>query len=136
MRIVFWQRRLKERTITGLYESTDDGVTWNLIGFDGEVIRSIEFGGTPGTIYLVKYYDAAIWKSSDNGTTWSILTDSFASDIVDFDVTGTTTEELFVTIEDYGAAFESNIWKSNDGGVTWANIPSRWAYLLYDKVAD
>ena len=119
----------------GLYESTDDGVTWNLIGFDGEVIRSIEFGRTPGTIYLVKYYDAAIWKSSDNGTTWSILTDSFASDILDFDVTGTTTEELFVTIEDYGAAFESNIWKSNDGGVTWANVPSRWAYLLYDKVA-
>ncbi len=124
--------RIEDR---GLFESTDDGVTWNLLGFETESIRSVEFSKTSGVIYLIKYYDTAVWKSSDNGATWSILTDSFASDILDFDVTGATTEELFVTVENFGAAFESNIWRSNDGGVTWVNVPSRWAYFLYDKVA-
>ena len=121
--------------IPGLYQTLDDGTTWELIGFEEDYLDFISFGKTLGTIYVVKRSDTAIWKSSDNGATWSVLTDSFASDIIDFDVTGETTKELFVTVEDYGAAFESNIWRSTDGGTTWSNIPSRWAYYLYDKVA-
>ncbi len=121
--------------IPGLYQTLDDGTTWELLGFEGDYLDFITFGKTHGTIYVVKHSDTAVWKSSDNGVTWSILTDSFASAIIDFDVTGATTEELFVTVERYGAAFETNIWRSNDGGTTWANVPSRWAYFLYDKVS-
>ena len=119
----------------GLYESTDDGVTWNLLGLEREYIDFLKFGKTPGVIYLIKHDDSVMWKSSDNGVTWSILTDAFASYIIDFDVTGTTTEELFVTVEDYGAAYESNILRSSDGGTTWQTVPSRWAYYLYEGVA-
>ena len=124
--------RIEDR---GLFESVDDGETWNLLGFEFEYIRIVEFGKTPGVIYLIKSHDSVIWKSSDNGVTWSILTDAFASYIIDFDVTGTTTEELFVTVEGYGAAYESNILRSSDGGATWQTVPSRWAYYLYDGVA-
>ena len=124
--------RIEDR---GLFESVDDGETWNLLGFEFEYIRIVEFGKTPGVIYLIKSHDSVIWKSSDNGVTWSILTDAFASYIIDFDVTGTTTEELFVTVEGYGAAYESNILRSSDGGATWQTAPSRWAYYLYDGVA-
>ena len=124
--------RIEDR---GLFESVDDGETWNLLEFEFEYIRIVEFGKTPGVIYLIKSHDSVIWKSSDNGVTWSILTDAFADYIIDFDVTGTTTEELFVTVEGYGAAYESNILRSSDGGATWQTAPSRWAYYLYDGVA-
>ena len=118
----------------GFFFSPDDGQSWELRGFQTERIRKIVTGKEPGTIYFIKYYDNIVWKTTDYGVTWSILTDSFASDILDLDVHVLSKDELFITLEDFQKPFNSNIWHSADDGVTWHNIPSRWCNLLYDNV--
>ena len=118
----------------GLYESTDDGATWNLLGFEAESILSLEFGRTPGTIYLVKNAENQIWKSTDNGLTWVVFANAFASNIIDFDVTGQTMDEVWVTLTDMGSPYLTNIWRSINDGVTWQNLPIPWLSILYSNV--
>lgn len=118
----------------GFFISRDDGLSWELLGFQSENIRKIVTGKEPGTIYFIKYYDNIVWKTTDYGVTWSVLTDSFASDILDLDVNVLSKDELFITLEDFQEPFNSNIWHSADDGFSWRNIPSRWCNLLYDNV--
>ncbi len=119
----------------GFFVSEDDGQSWELRGFEKEYIRKIVMGREPGVIYLVKYYDTTIRKSTDYGVTWSTLTGPLPSYIIDLDINGSLEDEIFVTVENLGDPFNSNIWRSIDDGTTWSNVPSRWAYLLYDDIS-
>ncbi len=116
----------------GLYQTLDDGVTWELFGFEGEYIDIIAFGRSPGRIYFVKRSDTVIWKSTDNGETWSTLSEIFPGDIIDMELRGNLTDEFTIIVSDSGEAFYSNIWRSTDDGATWQNVPSQWVHVLYD----
>lgn len=85
------------------------------------------------------YYSGApaggIWKSTDGGSTWTVLTD----DLPQIGVSGIAVEygnadTIYIATgdDDAGDSFSVGVWKSTDGGTTWnptglnpSNSPSR-----------
>ncbi len=98
----------------GLYKSTDNGVSWVLLGFENESVGKIEinelgyiyvYGGTANTI---------IYRSIDNGLTWDALYESIQGGFaiksyiggLIFASAGTGTYESIIRSVDYGVTWE------------------------------
>jgi len=92
--------------------------------------------GTNGTnVYYSGAPAGGIWKSTDAGATWTVLTD----DLPQIGVSGIAVEygnanTIYIATgdDDAGDSFSVGVWKSTDGGSTWnptglnpSNSPSR-----------
>lgn len=120
----------------GMYKSTDGGATWNVL--------SSTSSGTPqtfenvwdiiwntainpadtsqnGTIYTATY--GAIWKSTNGGTSWTVVKGSAASSPFSYftDVAVTSTGIVYATLSSDGSTSQKGIWRSPDG-ITWTRI--------------
>jgi photosystem II stability/assembly factor-like uncharacterized protein len=127
----------------GIYKSTDNGKTWDILPstFDTtEVVLDSAFDGvwnivTDNTIaqqdvlYAAGY--GAIMRSSDGGSTWQkVLGDSknksFCSDVA---ITSTGVLYAYLSSAGTGSPATAGIWRSVDG-VTWNKItPTSWPAL-------
>ena len=107
--------RILAGTWNGLFQSTDDGTTWNACTTTGipadaaiwsiVMINSTFFAGTTGAIY----------KSTDNGNTWTEISSGIAADarITSIVASG---DNLFA-----GSA-NNGVFKSINNGTSWTTI--------------
>lgn len=104
---------------SGIYKSTDDGISWELISgelFEDSFIRFIEFGSN-GDIFVGVDY-GAVFRSSDGGNTWQNIFNKIGdskSGPSDFD---------FNSKGDIYLLTSSGVNRSNDNGNTWVEVNS------------
>jgi len=98
----------------GLYKSTDLGSSWTFAsrGIHALTVTSIQFG-EPGTLWI--YADLVLYRSTDQGLTWSVVHPNPASTlpVVAVATDPSDRSNVFVLISD-GA-----LWRSHDEGETW-----------------
>jgi hypothetical protein len=99
-------------------KSTDCGMTWtlseltdtygttNTIALDPQNSNIVYAGGYEG-----------VFKTTDNGTTWTFMSDTVLMDVVDIEVHPTNTDTVL-------AVTRFGVYKSIDAGSTWEHIGS------------
>lgn len=134
----------------GLWETTDAGLSWEPLFFDGgnlsvtSIVQdpspgqqdiwyyaSGEFAGNsasdPGRV--ASYYGSGIYKSSNNGRTWTLLNAARAGDPDDFDSPFDYVSRLVVSPATgtlFAASNGIGIYRSDDqGGSFGPNLPNR-----------
>jgi photosystem II stability/assembly factor-like uncharacterized protein len=105
---------------TGIWMSTDDGVTWNKVGPSGAGCQEVMFDPrNPLVVYAAEGIN--LLKSTDGGQTWETIS-QFANGIEALAVDPVATEVLFVGTSE-------KIYRSGDGGATWVpvmSLPGEW----------
>ncbi len=99
-------------------KSTDCGITWTL----SELTDTY---GTTNTLALdplntdIVYAGGyeGVFKTTDNGTTWTLMSDTLLMDVVDIAVHPTNTDTVL-------AVTRFGVYKSTDAGSTWDHIGS------------
>ena len=99
-------------------KSTDCGITWTL----SELTDTY---GTTNTLALdplntdIVYAGGyeGVFKTTDNGTTWTLMSDTLLMDVVDIAVHPTNTDTIL-------AVTRFGVYKSTDAGSTWDHIGS------------
>ena len=112
----------------GLFKSTDKGVTWTQVASPADfsdfknVSRIIvnpddenELVVTSRNSLWASTFQAAIYKSTDGGTTWTRTRSSTSQRYDDIDYDPTDFNTMYVAVQGFG------VIKSTDGGETWAD---------------
>ena len=97
----------------GVYISEDLGLTWKEAGLSSTGIKDLFYDSENKTIYAATYYftdgHVGVFKSADNGTTWTHIGNDFSSN-----KTWARDGNIYV------GTFSHGLWVSNDGGSTWS----------------
>jgi photosystem II stability/assembly factor-like uncharacterized protein len=122
----------------GVWKTTDGGTTWTPLTDDQPnlVMGAIAVApSSPNVIYAGtgqadnagdSYYGAGVLKSTDGGTTWTVLgqTQFNRKGITKIVVSPTDPNTVLVAVADVsvnGVQGNNGIWRSTDGGTTWTN---------------
>lgn len=132
----------------GLSKTTADNSNWVFQGpttspggYNGiGRINVIEFHPTNGNTYWVGASGGGIWKTTDDGQTWSSLSNNLPRlDISDIDVNPQNPNTIYVCTGDrdggsqsYNNNFSVGVLKSFDGGTTWNTTGLTWNTSAYD----
>ena len=119
----------------GLLESTNEGLTWSLLGnsvFGDSAISSVLVNSANPSVLLVSTTSAAccrglafsenpsgigVFRSTDGGQTWTnVLSPSSGSGVAQL------LQDPNNTNVDYASDFSGSVWQSTDGGSSWAQI--------------
>jgi photosystem II stability/assembly factor-like uncharacterized protein len=106
-----------------LYESTNDGTTWNLKRDFGSQIKNI-IQVSDGTIFLLTESNG-IYSSSDNGTTW---TQQIIKDLFDDGYTRTLqcNKLIELTSDHLLMATQQGLYESINNGTTWTRLENEF----------
>ena len=111
----------------GIFKSTDNGLTWTQLPstvsgtpdtsdvFD--FVHNIAVSQITGTVFAAT--SNTIQRSTDGGTSWSIVRGTFSNSSFT-DVQITSTGVVYATLN--STATNPGIWRSIDDGVIWTNI--------------
>jgi photosystem II stability/assembly factor-like uncharacterized protein len=105
---------------TGVYRSANRGRQWTAgdqPGLDNTLFRPFAVSPiSPDTLYTVSFDNVqALWKSSDGGRSWTLLSDQRSRGIALYSlVADPFTPALYAT--------GNSLYRSNDGGVTWNDL--------------
>jgi len=104
---------LSGSNLTGTYTSkifdASNDATWNSLTWQGN---------KPSTEFIFTVDNQAdVWKSSDTGTTWSIVKDDYNSG----DGNGVTAS-FFNSSKDYFIVYNQDLWVSQDSGLTFTKV--------------
>lgn len=130
----------------GMYKSTDGGLTWNSIAstvsgtpqsFDNvwDIIWNVGINPsdttTNGTVYASTY--GAIMKSTNGGTSWTVVKGSAASSPFSYftDVAVAPSGVVYATLSSDGS--QKGIWRSTNG-TTWTNVTPSGFPTTYGRV--
>ena len=117
----------------GLYQSTDNGATWNAVAVTGLTAGSaVNAVFAMGTDLWIGAAAGQVFHSTDGGTTWTAQ--PIPGPLGDQDVTrirGRAPKVLYVA---YGGA--GILSRSGDGGATWTTMAPMPANSLSDGVFD
>ncbi|MCA9751158.1 MAG: T9SS type A sorting domain-containing protein [Gemmatimonadetes bacterium] len=112
--------------VDGLWRSSDDGVTWDLVRDGGNYFDVKWKPGDPNTVYTVKGEDAAgnnVKISTDDGLTWTKAGTgqplSFLIGKSKIAVTPADPEVIYAAFEDIAGTSFTGLYRSTDGGGTW-----------------
>lgn len=117
----------------GLFKSTDGGATWARLGadvFDGVSLSRVILDPQEGRVYVAATFGGAgngdactntdvdapgqgVWRSDDDGATWSSL---LPGSIIDLELDTSVTPRRLAVYDYYSGAH-----RSDDGGVTWTD---------------
>jgi photosystem II stability/assembly factor-like uncharacterized protein len=136
----------------GVYKSVDGGATWKKVLYinDSTGIASLSMDmNNPRILYAASWEHrrfpwtvssggpgSAIWKSTDEGNTWTKLTDGLPKQMgkIGISVSRANSNRVFAIVETEKA--KSGLYRSDDGGKNWAllsnnqDICSRsWYYM-------
>lgn len=103
----------------GLYKSTNDGASWEMLEGDESLENRLKNGITsiaidsqhPNTVYVGTAWSGSLVKSTDGGKRWTVLMDT--GRIIDFLSASHWNGRVYV-----GVRFEG-LLSSDDGGITW-----------------
>jgi photosystem II stability/assembly factor-like uncharacterized protein len=101
----------------GVYQSTDGGHKWRLLGLEGRVVRAIAIAPShPDT--LVAGATDGVYRSDDSGKHWARITPENHDDLRNFD-------SIAIDPGNQNTIYAGTYhlpWKTVDGGKTWAPI--------------
>ncbi len=137
---------------SGVFRSTDKGASWTKVSSNDEIhdvtaIAQDPRAGNQDTWYYgtgevessaslgADYLGHGIWKSTDNGLTWTALT-STQTDLEEFDEDFDYVHRLVVDPTNgyvYAAAAEA-IHRSTDGGATWTTVLGNTSDVKYTDI--
>lgn len=110
-------KKLYAATDNGLFVSVDAAQQWSAVlvkvhGLPSEMFTALAFDlNAPQTIYVAGQH--AVIGSTDNGTTWSLITNGIPSDATIHNLTyDTDNQQLW-------AATSSGVFRSDDRGASW-----------------
>ena len=124
----------------GVYKSTDGGKSWKRVLFSNKHAGAVEIVMDPSNsrvLYASTWRinrtpyslnsggeGSALWKSTDEGTTWNeiSLNDGFAEGIlgiIGVTVSPVNSQRVWAIVENKD---EGGVYRSEDGGVTWSHI--------------
>jgi choice-of-anchor A domain-containing protein/uncharacterized repeat protein (TIGR01451 family) len=112
--------RMFAATEKGLYSSTDNGASWSLSSFAGKDVRAITVDKTG--VLFAGTWGYGIAKSTDNGTTWTDVTNNLA-------VNAVHTIAVSAQNELYAGTFGAGIEKSTDHGASWTKLNVGYDYV-------
>jgi photosystem II stability/assembly factor-like uncharacterized protein len=109
----------------GLERSTDSGVTWNQVGDGLSIYGGLQSMVSSGTSLLTAY-NGRIYKSTNNGDSWS-RTDSALGLFVNFNYVTSIGNTVY--------AHGMNVYRTTDEGVSWIRSDSGMAaYFQVDAI--
>jgi photosystem II stability/assembly factor-like uncharacterized protein len=133
----------------GLYKSTDGGATWNQVLFvdvDAGVIDMVMDPFDTQTIYATSWNrirnnevsivygpDTHIYKSTNGGTSWAILTGGlpgFTTCRTGIAISKQTPGKLYALIVDTTFSAQG-IYKTTNGGASWTNVTSNFDQSVF-----
>ena len=102
-------------TLSGVYRSTDNGDSWELLGLGSQCISGVAVTSN-GTIFCGTYnprggYGEGIFRSVNSGQTWDTVSHGIDSSITAFAIDAQN--DIFV------ATFGDGVFKSTDEGNSW-----------------
>jgi len=101
----------------GIYRTTDAGVSWSLVAVGK--YKDVEFHPTdPSIIYAASYSAAQIYRSADDGATWTKTSNFTNSQRVNIAVSANNPQlvEVLVAGNDNGMF---GLYRSTNAGLTW-----------------
>jgi Secretion system C-terminal sorting domain len=123
--------RVGNQNRSGLYFSTDSGNNW--VQIDSALGNGVILGFDlvlPSTLFILKggsAYSVAgtLYKSTNNGETWEIVSNTINSPIQWFGISHFNKNEVYaITYNPFPAGLINTLYKSTDSGVTWEQIGS------------
>lgn len=124
----------------GLYKTTDGGANWSQVLFvnDSTGVIDLEMDyNNPNTLYAATWnrirnnhesiwhgVDAHIYKTTDGGANWNILTNGLPTDDqcrISMSMSATNPQIIFCTYSDTTAEL-LHIYKTTDGGSNWTTL--------------
>lgn len=121
----------------GIFRSTDKGVTWKRVGEKLITIAQAITSGRNGEIYAVgpntdnnaPYTRTVVWRSDDNGATWSNV-GNCPEDIWAYQVTTNKHGHMFL-------ATSVGVLRSGDNGISWEIVTSGMeGYRVFSMTFD
>ena len=92
-------------------------------------VNAIAFDPANPKIIYIGAADGGLWKSPDNGATWTPLTDVLPTlSIGDIAIDATTPNNIYIATGDafgygnpfWGGTYSIGVWKSTNGGTSWS----------------
>ncbi len=106
---------------------------WNQIGPEGGYFKEFTIHPVdPNTVYAGSDDGGGIWKTIDNGSTWSMMTSDFPNMTGWKIVIDENVPDVLYSCDLYG---RYGVLKSIDGGTTWSLINSGLS-TIYDKMVS
>lgn len=104
-----------KRSGTGVFLTTDKGVSWRHLTLTPEPISVFKVRYEPGNINNVHLAaNTGYYKSTDGGSNW--IRHISSGSVTDFEFNPSNTNQLFSCIKDSG------IYSSTNGGINWAKL--------------
>ncbi len=100
---------------TGLYKTTDAGVTWTHVSLGGDPswFSRVRWNVNGTIAYAAS--DHGIDRSTDGGTTWTRVLSGDATDVAPVPAS------YYANLV-YAAIYNNGLWRSSDGGATWVQM--------------
>jgi photosystem II stability/assembly factor-like uncharacterized protein len=127
----------------GIYRSTNGGTTWSQVLFVNDSTGGIDVcidPQNPNTVYATTwtrirrptYYNyggtgSNVYKSTDGGTTWTLLTNGLPANNanvgkISIDISPSSPNVLYTAYSDPVGAFRG-MYKTTNGGTSWSLVP-------------
>ncbi len=107
-------------TEKGLYSTANNGASWSLSAFAGKDVRAITVDKSG--VLFAGTWGYGISKSTDNGSTWTDVTNNLSASAV-HTIAVNAQNELFA------GTFGSGVEKSTDHGATWTKLPVGYNFV-------
>lgn len=137
----------------GIYKSTNFGDTWTLLSstigtnaWNFKNVRSMAFDPS-GNIYAVTYAynrkdgvggyfsNGGLYKSSNAGTSWSIINSVFADNAFNGDDVIPFTSSTIIFATGPNGTTNGGMYRTTDGGTTWNQVTTNLPTASYSRIA-